>query len=160
MFYNYSEDDVMNCNFKLDSSEFLNILSERFANDIDVSLKVTGNSMSPFLCEGRDTVFLEKFKGKVTKGDIMFYKRKDGKCILHRVVRIKDDKVWFIGDAQNYTEGPLSVDCIIAECNSAVRKGVRITKKNPCWMFFRYVWINLIPLRYYFIKIYSGIKKH
>ena len=115
--------------------------------------------MSPFLCGNRDSVVLEKFSGNIKKGDILFYKRKDEKCVLHRVVKVGEDKVWFIGDAQNYIEGPLSSDCILAECHSAVRKNKTITEKSFIWNFFRYVWINLIPFRYYFIKFYTGLKK-
>ena len=149
----------MSNSFKIYSSDFLDIMAERFENGCDVLLTVTGNSMSPFICEKRDAVILEKFSGSISKGDIFFYKRKDGTCVLHRVAKVQDDNVWFIGDAQNYIEGPLNSDCILAECNNVVRKGKKLSKKTFIWKFFKYVWINLIPVRYYFIKFYSILKK-
>ena len=150
----------MTNSFKLNSSDFLNIMSERFENGCETIVVVTGSSMTPFLCERRDSVVLEKFNGKVSKGDILFYKRKDDKCVLHRVYKVKDDNIWFVGDAQNYIEGPLSVDCILAECNGAVRKGKRITKHSFIWKFFQYVWINIIPFRYMLMKVYSRLKNN
>lgn len=150
----------MTNNFKLYSSDFLDIMNDRFENGNNVSLVVTGNSMSPFLCEKRDSVVLEKFSGNISKGDILFYKRKDEKCVLHRVYKIKSNEVWFIGDAQNYIEGPLDVDCILAECNIVVRKGKKITKRSFIWKFFQYVWINIIPMRYRLIKVYSKLKNN
>ena len=47
-------------------------------------LLISGNSMSPFLVHGRDTVYLTKVNRPLRKGDIVLYQRKGGAYILHR----------------------------------------------------------------------------
>lgn len=51
-----------------------------------VFLTVTGNSMLPFLADGRDRVVLQRIEKRPKKGDIIFYRRKNGAYVLHRVV--------------------------------------------------------------------------
>ena len=95
----------------------------------------------------------------IRKGDILFYRRKNGKCVLHRVKKITDHGLYFIGDSQNTIEGPLDKSCVLAKCNSVIRKGKLIDNKSIIWKFFRDIWLNIIPLRLPLIKFIAKIKK-
>ena len=148
----------MNKNFTLSASDFTEILNERFASGADVQLVVTGNSMLPFLADKRDKVTLTSFKGKAEKGDILFYRRPDGKCVLHRVINATEDDVYFVGDAQNVIEGPVNISDVLAECNEVTRKGKLFNKQSFLWWFFSHIWINIIPLRLTIIKFIGKIK--
>ena len=56
-----------------------------------VPLIISGNSMSPFLVHGRDTVYLSKITSPLKKGDMILYRRDSGDYILHRICRVKGD---------------------------------------------------------------------
>ena len=148
----------MNKNFTLSSADFSDILNHRFSSGTDVQLVVTGNSMLPFLADKRDKVILSPFSGKANKGDILFYRRIDGRCVLHRVVKTDEKGIDFLGDSQTAVEGPLSYDQVLAECNEVIRKGRRITRKSFVWLFFSHIWLNIIPLRQPIIKFIGKIK--
>lgn len=143
---------------KLSSGEFLNILNSYFEAGQEMALTVTGNSMYPFLVSKRDAVFLEKPQGKPKKGRIYMFLRGDGSCVLHRVKEVKEDGIYFIGDNQQQTEGPVKEENLIALCRKIKRKGKIITEKNPLWKFFQYIWINLVPLRFKLLKAGGKIK--
>lgn len=141
------------------ADDFIIIMNEKFNKNEVVNLTVTGNSMVPFLVHKRDSVILTPPDNDIKKGDILFYRRANGKCVLHRVQKITKDGLYFIGDSQNITEGPLDKCCVLARCDTAIRKGRIITKNSIIWKFFRSIWLNIIPLRLPLINIYSKIKK-
>ena len=115
-----------------------------------VSLVVTGNSMSPFLKEGRDTVILEKCTERdFTRGKILLFKRENGAIVLHRVRKVlSDDKLEMNGDAQYWCETVEKSQVI-----GAVRKIFRDGKELPCTK--NTLWHILKPLR----PIIFGVKR-
>ena len=117
-------------------------------------LVITGNSMSPFLVHGRDTVFLSRLDRDIKKGDILLYRRDSGAYILHRVYKAGEE-LTFVGDGQAAFERGIKRDRVIAVAESAVRKGKTIQKGCLVWDFFEKVWINFVPVRMPIIKIYS-----
>lgn len=54
-------------------------------------LVISGNSMSPFLVHGRDTIYLSRLDRPVKKGDVLLYKRDSGAYILHRVYKVEEN---------------------------------------------------------------------
>ena len=145
--------------YLMNEEDFIRIIEDKFLKSENVNLTVTGNSMVPFLVHKRDFVILSAPDDIIRKGDILFYRRKNGKCVLHRVKKITDHGLYFIGDSQNTIEGPLDKSCVLAKCNSVIRKGKLIDNKSIIWKFFRDVWLNIIPLRLPLIKFIAKIKK-
>ena len=145
--------------YLINEEEFIRIIEDKFLKSENVNLTVTGNSMVPFLVHKRDSVILSAPDDIIKKGDILFYRRKNGKCVLHRVKKITDQGLYFIGDSQNTIEGPLDKSCVLAKCNSVIRKGKLIDNKSIIWKFFRNIWLNIIPLRLPLIKFIAKIKK-
>lgn len=120
-------------------------------------LVISGNSMSPFLVHGRDTVYLSRLEHPVKKGDVLLYQRDSGAYILHRVYKIENDSFTMVGDAHAVLEKGIRPDQIIAVMTSALRKG-KIQKPGCFWWdFFEKVWLNVIPIRPFIIKIYTLI---
>jgi len=62
------------------------------AEGIRVTLKVKGNSMLPFIRGGRDNVTLEAPAG-ISRGDIVLARMGQGRYVLHRVIKIKNNIV-------------------------------------------------------------------
>lgn len=145
--------------YLINEEEFIRIIEDKFLKSENINLTVTGNSMVPFLVHKRDSVILSAPDDIIRKGDILFYRRKNGKCVLHRVKKITDQGLYFIGDSQNTIEGPLDKSCVLAKCNSVIRKGKLIDNKSIIWKFFRNIWLNIIPLRLPLIKFIAKIKK-
>ena len=120
-------------------------------------LVISGNSMSPFLVHGRDTVYLSRLGRPAKRGDVLLYKRESGAYILHRVYKVEKDSYTMVGDAQTQLEQGIRQDQIIAIMTSALRKGKLQKKGSFWWEFFEKLWIRIIPLRSILTKIYTYI---
>ena len=88
------------------SAEFIGIIEDTVKKGSSMPLVVTGNSMEPFMKDGRDTVWLECCKDSDYKrGKILLFKREDEKIVLHRVRKVMPDDVLIMnGDAQYWCE--------------------------------------------------------
>mgnify|MGYP004631859947 CR=1 FL=1 len=102
-----------------------------------VALTVTGNSMLPFLADGRDKVILQKIEKLPKKGDIVFYRRKNGAYVLHRVVKRRGDLFYFSGDAQLRVEGPVGKGQLLAVCKEVERDGKTIKSGDISWLSYK-----------------------
>lgn len=123
-----------------------------------VPLVISGNSMTPFLVHGRDTVFLSKPHQPLKKGDMVLYQRNNGAYILHRIFKTDLDSYTMVGDAQTVLEYGIRNDQIRAVVTAVRRKGKILQKGNFWWDFFEKVWISMVPFRPLFSKIYSAFK--
>ena len=73
----------------------------------NVSIKVRGYSMYPFLIPGKDSVIVEPVAGMdaFKRGEVLLYRRATGLLVLHRVWKVKNDGLYFVGDNQMEIEG-------------------------------------------------------
>ena len=122
-------------------------------------IPVSGSSMTPFLCGGRDFVLLESTKyHAVKKGDIVLFLRPTGQFILHRVYSVTKDKYKIIGDAQHIIEGPIWEEQLKAVAVRVKRKGKWLKKWSFWNWFFRWIWIRVVPFRMKIIQVYRYLK--
>ena len=125
----------------------------------ELPLVISGGSMLPFLAPGRDSVLLKKPDRPLRRGDIVFYRRKNGAYVLHRLVRVRDGRCWMIGDAQTTVEGPLDEACVFAYVTQVQRKG-KVEKPGTFWWdFFATTWLRIVPMRRIVMKLYSCVKR-
>ena len=122
-----------------------------------VPLVISGSSMVPFLAHGRDTVYLSKLDRSPKRGDMIFYRRDNGTYILHRVFRAGENACDMVGDAQTEIEPGIRPEQVLAVVNTVRRKGKLLKKGNFWWDFFEGFWLNVIPLRPVFCRIYRLI---
>ena len=133
---------------EVDTAEYMGMLRELIGQGHRVSVRVAGNSMSPFLKHGRDTVFFAAPDSEIKKGDIVFYTRPNGQYIMHRVLRrMPDGNYAIIGDGQQQVEAPIAPEQIFAVVTQVCRKGTWIGPKAFWWRFFAGPWLTLLPLR-------------
>lgn len=143
---------------EVDINEYLPVLIDIVNEDKEVSLLISGNSMSPFLCHKRDYIIMSKPKAPFKRGQMVFYIRDNGQYVMHRIHHIdKNGNLFIVGDAQIYIEGPIRQNQVFAVINKAVRKGKNIEKGDFWWNFFEKIWIRIVPLRPYIVKLYSLI---
>ena len=122
-------------------------------------LIVSGNSMSPFLIHGRDTVYLSRLTRPVRRGDILLYQRRNGAYILHRVWKVENGICTMVGDAQVQLEPGIQGDQIIAIVTAVERKGKRMAPGSFWWEFFEKIWIRMVPLRLPVRALYTRLTR-
>lgn len=142
---------------KIENQVYLPILKEMIMQGKDVRLTVSGNSMAPFLIHERDSVLLTKAVYPLKKGEIVFYQRDNKQYILHRIIKKDKDGYYITGDHQNILEY-VKEKQIFAVVNKVYRKG-KWLKEYDFWnLFFKYIWIRMIPIRNIVQKVYQKIK--
>lgn len=132
----------------VDIDAYMPVLHELLAQGQSVSLTVTGESMSPFLRHGRDQIRLAAVTAPPQRGDMVFFRRRNGQYIMHRVLRrMPDGNYAIIGDGQQQVESPIAPEQIFAVVTQVCRKGVRLGPESFWWRFFAGPWLTLLPLR-------------
>lgn len=144
---------------KLSTHQLIPIMKDLLAQGKNITFKVTGGSMVPFLVGLRDSAVVSPITAPLKKGDIVFYQRENGDYVMHRICKIKNNEYFMVGDAQTEIEGPLKEEQIFGVINTVIRKGKEVKKGQPFWNLFRFVWLWLRPTRRIILKLYSLIKK-
>lgn len=143
----------------VDTREYVSVLREIAESGKIVSLRIAGSSMSPFLAHGRDYIYFTKPDRELRAGDMVFYQRKNGQYIMHRIYKKKPEGYYIVGDAQTEIEGPVDRGQIFALIIKVKRKDRIIRPGDFWWEFFEHVWIRMIPLRRPAVRIYSAVSK-
>lgn len=133
----------------VENDKYLPVIRELVNEGRQVRLNVRGNSMFPFMKDGRDSVIIEKPAGKLKKGDIVFFQRKNGDFVLHRIQRAdySSRQYYIVGDAQKHIEGPVDEEQIFGIITKVCRNGRWIDSKSPVWWFYKRIWLLMRPFR-------------
>lgn len=143
----------------VDNQAYLGMLKDLILDGKEVSLTVSGNSMSPFIVHQRDSVLLAPVVRPLRKGDIVFYQRCNAAYVLHRICRVNADGTYdIVGDAQVEIEKRVTRGQIFAAVAMVRRKGRDIRPGNFRWFFFARVWIRIIPLRPFLMRVLTAAK--
>ncbi len=122
-----------------------------------VRLRVTGSSMEPFIREG-DQVELEKSQS-LSFGEVALASLPRDRYVLHRIVRIKKDRIWLRGDAQRNSDGPIAFDRVLARVSAVYRKNTFRRVPRLCWMGLARLWLALHPMGLIALDMLYGLKK-
>lgn len=144
---------------KVDTFEYVSVLKELVEEGREVSMLISGSSMSPFLCHGRDQVYFKAPDRPLRVGDMVFFQRRSGQYVLHRICKVKDGSYYIVGDAQTAIEGPVSREQIFALVTRVQRKGRILAPGDFWWEFFARVWVRLIPLRPLLVRAYGLFRR-
>jgi len=143
---------------KVAAASLIPLISELFEHGQNSRIAVSGDSMYPFLRHRIDCV--ECTKGsfdQLSRGDIVLIQRTNGGYILHRVYRKKKDCFFMVGDAQQWIEGPLYPEQLLAVVTVIWRKDKRIACSNMWWRLLSGLWLYLRPFRYFILKVYGKL---
>lgn len=94
-------------------AEYDGLIREVLASGGEFRLYPHGTSMLPLLRQGIDSVALRSLDRPPRKFDILFYKRRDGSYILHRVKEVTKDGLVLWGDNHTMLEYGVTDDMII-----------------------------------------------
>ena len=107
-----------------------------------------GRSMMPMLRDNKDTVVLEKTKGKLNKYDLPLYQLADGSYILHRVVRVCEDGSYIMcGDNRIVLEYGIRDDNIVGVVTEFIRKGKSYQCTDYRYRLYCFVWVHIYGFR-------------
>lgn len=141
----------------VDTREYVSVLRELTEQGKEVSLIISGSSMSPFLIHQRDYIYFKKPDRKLKKGDMVFYQRDSGQFVMHRIWKVKPDGYYIVGDAQTEIEGSVREDQIFALITKVQRKGKWLAPGDFWWEFFEHIWIHMVPVRRKIMAIYAKV---
>ena len=112
-----------------------------------VSLRLTGYSMRPFLENKRD-VGVFKQAETYSVGDIVLAQLTETKYVVHRIISIKNNQVTLRGDGNLLCENCLITD-IKAIAIGFYRKGKSqmISTQSIKWRLLSKIWTSLFPIR-------------
>ena len=116
------------------------------------NLVVTGNSMYPMLRSGVDTVELVPIKKRQKKGDIILYRRDNGRYILHRIVALTKDGYVCCGDNQAEKE-PVRQDQLLAVVDGFARMGKPCALTSIRYRLYAWFWTETFPVRRYILAL-------
>lgn len=139
----------------INTQEYISMLRELVEEGREVSMLISGNSMSPYLVHARDSIQMKKPDRDLKKGDMVFFQRESGQYVMHRIVKITQDGFYMLGDAQTQKEGPIRREQIFALITSVKRRGEWEKAGNFWWEFFAHIWIHLVFIRRPLIRLYG-----
>ena len=105
---------------------------------------VTGMSMWPLLCHGRDQVVVEAW----------------GNYLLHRITKKTNSGVVTTGDGNCFRDGEFSFSRIRAKVVSLVRNGKVIKCSGWKWKVMSQIWMALFPARKLIFAVWFRIRKY
>lgn len=143
--------------------DFISVLEDVVAGGESVNFSPKGKSMLPTIRENIDSVIISPAQ-EIKKYDIVLYRRKNGKIVLHRVVIAHKDYFVMCGDNQFQLEYPITREQVIGKISAIKRKDKLINIENPNLLYKAYtrLWDLRLALDkgiYYLRKIKRGLQK-
>ncbi len=139
---------------RVDTDAYVSMLRDLVNEGKECRLLISGSSMAPFLVHERDSIIFSKPDRELRRGDMVFYQRDNGQFVMHRILHVKTEGLYIIGDAQTEVEGPVRPEQVFALVTKVNRKGKWIGPGNFWWWFFSTVWLRLFPIRRLILKLY------
>ncbi|MBR4679651.1 MAG: S24/S26 family peptidase [Fibrobacter sp.] len=122
---------------------------------VEVTFPVNGRSMRPFIEGGRDSVVLVR-PTNVKPMDVVLAKTEDNRYVIHRVLEMAGERVTLMGDGN--LQGREHAECkqIYAKVTHVVHpNGYKRSLYTPFIQFVQKMWVSLLPLRRYLLKLYT-----
>lgn len=122
------------------------VIQLQLENGGRANLTVTGSSMMPLFYNRRDAVTLIPVKDRQKKGDIILYRRENGMYVLHRIVRVEQDRYICSGDNQ-FEEEIVTHGQLIGVVGGFQRKGKTYELSHFGYRVYKTLWVELFPMR-------------
>lgn len=125
-------------------------IGKLLAEGREVEMSPKGNSMLPFIREGKDSVVLKKLQD-VSKGDIVLADL-GKRYVLHRIIKIEGELLTLMGDGNLKGTERCSKQNVIGTVVSIVRGGRKAVTPGK-----GRVWAVLKPVRRYLLAFYKRL---
>ena len=121
-------------------SDYEELIREVLASGGEFRLYPHGTSMLPLIRQGVDSVALRSLDRPPRKYDILFYRRKDGSYILHRVKEVTPDGLILWGDNHTMLEYGVRDDMIIGYAARIFRGDKELDCHNLGYRVYLWIW--------------------
>ena len=142
---------------ELPNDKFLKEVRTLIAAGHDVTLRVRGVSMRPFLEDRRDQIVLTQ-PGVVKVGDAVLAEIAPGKYVYHRIISIESDKVTLRGDGNVYGTEQCRLADVAAATKELIRKGRGYSAQGKAWRYYSALWPSWPFARRVLLKLYRMLK--
>lgn len=116
-----------------------------------------GVSMMPLLRQGRDVMVIRK-KGpeRCRKYDAVLFKRDNGQYVLHRIVTVRENGYYIIGD--NCISGEyVREDQILGTLAEVIRDQKTIRVTDRMYLAYVHLWCDFLPVRCFLLRARSFV---
>ncbi|MBQ0021786.1 MAG: S24/S26 family peptidase [Prevotellaceae bacterium] len=147
---------------ELDNSEFLPAMLEIMNEDDGhfVTIIARGNSMRPFIEDGRDKLVFGKADA-IKVGDVILAEVTQGHFVCHRIERIDGEQITMRGDGNVFGTESFTVAEVRAKLIAIKRLGkVYYTDKSKTWKVYSFIWPKLFWCRRVLLALYRLLWLH
>ena len=129
------------------AGELTDLAAEIVASGGQMEVRTRGYSMQPMLTFDRSRVRLAP-PGDLHRGDVALYRYPDGKCVIHRIVRVRRDGTLDCrGDYNLRTERGVRPDWVLAVVTDFSRSGTWRSRNDGWYRLYWNIWLLLWPAR-------------
>jgi len=128
-------------------AEYDGLIREVLASDGEFRLYPHGTSMLPLIRQGRDSVALRALDRPARKWDVLFYQRRDGSYILHRVKAVTHEGMILWGDNHTMLEHGVTDDQIIGYAARIFRDEREVDCQSLGYRLYLWLWQFMVVRR-------------
>lgn len=134
-----------------------------FEEEIEKSGKIiytnVGDSMMPFIRQGRDVLVISRAEGRLKLYDVPLYKRDSGQYVLHRILKVRENDYVICGDNRWSKEYGITDRHIIGVLTGVIRNGKEIPVTDLKYRIYVHLWCDFFPVRAFIIRIRQFLKR-
>ena len=137
----------------------LPVIDEMLYSGGKVTFTTNGASMQPILKSG-DSVTLIK-ANEYKNGDVVLFRKEDGKFILHRIIRIRGNEVLTQGDSLSSIDEPIDKSKILGKAIAFIGENKTVYENEPSYKLYKLIYMSCLgrKLRLLRRKIIFFIKR-
>ena len=118
-----------------------------------------GDSMMPFIKQGRDVLVISRAEGRLKRYDVPLYKRDSGQYVLHRILKVRENDYVICGDNRCSREYGITDRHIIGVLTGIIRDGREIPVTDRKYRIYVHLWCDFFPVRAFIIRIRQFLKR-
>lgn len=135
----------------------------RFEEEIKKSGRIiytnVGDSMMPYIKQGRDVLVISEVNGRLNKYDVPLYKRDSGQYVLHRILKVRENDYVICGDNRWNKEYGITDRHIIGILTGVIRDGQEIPVTSRKYRIYVHLWCDLFPVRAFILRVCQFVKR-
>lgn len=118
-----------------------------------------GDSMMPFIRQGRDVLVISRTEGRLKRYDVPLYKRDSGQYVLHRILKVRENDYVICGDNRWNREYGITDRHIIGVLTGVIRDGKEIPVTDRKYRIYVHLWCDFFPVRAFIIRVRQFLKR-
>lgn len=118
-----------------------------------------GDSMMPYIKQGRDVLVISEVNGRLNKYDVPLYKRDSGQYVLHRILKVRENDYVICGDNRWNKEYGITDRHIIGILTGVIRDGMEIPVTSRKYRIYVHLWCDLFPVRAFILRVCQFVKR-